>query len=93
MSLKKVPVQNRNNLVKYLHNVKGLFVCILNAFPNSNNTHAIGVDCNVSPKLIWDSCEKTALKYCTESLDVCVGPNSSFHCVAYIGEIKIEKNG
>ena len=93
MSLKKVPVTNRRHLMQHLHGAKGLFVCILNAFPNSNDTHAIGVDYNVSPKLIWDSCEQSALEFCTDSLNVCVGPNSLFHCIAYIGEIIIEKKG
>ena len=52
---------------------KGQFLCQLRT-STGTSTHVIGVDCN--RKLIFDCCEKYALKLTRDNLDYCCGEES-----------------
>lgn len=66
---------------------KGLYVCMVTAYPSFTESHAISVDCNSNPKMIYDCEEITAMEYKMENFHVCSGPNSQFLSIAHIEQI------
>lgn len=87
--LKKVQVDDR---FQYLLKATGKYVCILTSFPNMNNSHAIGVDCDCSPKMIYDSYDQRAVELTIENLNVCSGfPDSVFGSIYQIGKLFFPK--
>ena len=84
--LKKVK-RNTSNFIQFLMNQnEGLYVCVLTD-NNYAEKHVVGIDCGVSPKLIWDCAEKQALELTEKNLDRCTGSGNYCIKVRTIGEI------
>lgn len=88
--LKRVQFHNRKGLPTHEKlmkaDVKGKYVCVL-LDSNYSTNHAVGIDCDSEPKMIWDCCESQALNLCVSHLNRCVGSDESFVRISYIGEL------
>ena len=75
--------------------VKGKYVCVL-LDNNECTNHAIGINCDSKPKLIWDCCESQAMFLNMKNLGRCVGEKSTFVRIKFIAKLKkykVEKYG
>ena len=52
---------------------------------DNGSVHAIGIDCDSKPKMIWDCCEPRTMTLNRNNLDICVGENVSFKSMKVIG--------
>ena len=91
--LKKVsrkPQKNQHDVIDFLlSSAEGKYVCLLQD-NNYVQSHVVGVDCSVTPKLIYDCAERNALLLSRENLDRCTGKNTVCRIIKTIGEIVLK---
>lgn len=69
----------------------GKYICVL-CDGNYANNHAIGVDCDSNPKLIWDCCEDFSLELTRQNLDRFCGQDTHCYKIQNIAELKKYQN-
>ena len=69
------------------HATIGKYVCVLQDNNYAQN-HVIAIDCESSPKLIWDCAETNALRLSQENLNRCAGQGLVCIAIKCIGELK-----
>ncbi len=65
---------------------KGKYVVIL-TYTNLGNQHAIGIECDSRPKMIWDSYEEYSLPLSPDNLSHCCGKNEIFWNIFLMAKI------
>ena len=69
---------------------EGKFVAVLKD-NNYSESHVVGIDCDSSPKMIWDCAERSALTLSQENLNRCTGENTICIGIKTLGEIKLKQ--
>ena len=64
----------------------GKYIAILSS-SNLGNNHAIGIDCDSYPKMIWDSYEQYSLPLSRDNLSRCCGKDEVFLKIEMMAEI------
>ena len=83
---KNMPLEKQNDRIYFSPNTTGKYIVILTD-TYLGNQHAIGIDCDSYPKMIWDSYEEFSLPLSTDNLSRCCGRNEIFFNIRMMAEI------